>query len=115
MNSEKIQEKTTQEDEEEFLKDIKEEILLEDEEVKEEKILTLSLREVKKAPLKKRSKKAINLIKEEVLRYTKQKEVWIDNHLNEKIWERGIEKPPHKIKLRVLLTNKDRALIFLFK
>lgn len=109
----KPEEKVEKEDEE--LKRIKEEVLFEDEEIKEERILILNLRDSKKAPLYKRSKKAINLIKEMIKKYTKQKEVWIDTSVNENIWKKGIKKPPLKIKLRVLITNKERALALLSK
>jgi len=107
------EEKKGEEIEDEVLKRIKEEILFEDEDIKEERLLILNLRDSKKAPLLKRAKKAIRLIKELTRKYTKQKEVWIDEKVNEKIWERGAKKPPSKIKLRVFITNKDRALVFL--
>ncbi|MDT7892401.1 MAG: 50S ribosomal protein L31e [Thermoproteota archaeon] len=102
-------------EEDETLKKAKEEVLFEDEEIKEERVLILNLRDAKKAPLQKRSKKAINLVRELVKKYTKKEEIWIDNELNEKIWERGIKKPPNKIKLRIFLTSKDRAIVFLSK
>jgi len=89
-----------------------EDLIEEDETIKEERIMTINLRNAKKAPLYKRSKKAIKLLKELVKRFTKQKEVWVSQEVNEKIWKRGIKKPPSKIKVKVIITNKERALVF---
>jgi len=96
------------EDEREKIKDI----LFDDEIIQEERIIILNLRDSKKAPRNKRAKKAVKLLRELVKRFTKRKEIWIDNDLNMKIWERGIRKPPKKVKVKVLLTNKDRAFVF---
>jgi len=112
---EKVIEVKEEKEEDKTLKKAKEEVLFEDEEIKEERVLILNLRDAKKAPLQKRSKKAINLVRELVKKYTKKEEIWIDNEVNEKIWDRGIKKPPNKIRLRVFLTSKDRALVFLSK
>ena len=35
------------------------------------------------------------------LKVSEDEEVWIDPAVNEKIWERGIENPPRKIRLQV--------------
>jgi large subunit ribosomal protein L31e len=42
---------------------------------------------------------------DEVIRHLKvlpEEEIYIDPEVNEKIWERGIENPPRKIKLTVI-------------
>ncbi|HLI45642.1 MAG TPA: 50S ribosomal protein L31e [Geobacterales bacterium] len=109
----KVEEVKEEEVKDEILKKVREELLFEDENIKEERILILNLRDSKKAPILKRGKKAVNLVRELTKKYTKQKEVWIDSKLNEKIWEKGVKKPPSKVKLRVFLTTKDRALVFL--
>lgn len=52
----------------------------------------------------KRSPRAIQIIKNEVVRHLKvreDEEVWIDPSVNEAIWARGIENPPRKIRLQV--------------
>ena len=53
----------------------------------------------------KRAPRAIQIIKDEVIRHLKvlpEEESYIDPEVNEKIWERGIENPPRKIKLTVI-------------
>ncbi len=45
----------------------------------------------------KRAPRAIQIIKDEVIRHLKvlpEEEIYIDPEVNEKIWERGIENPP---------------------
>ncbi len=52
----------------------------------------------------KRAPRAIQIIKNEVVRHlkvTEEEEVWIDPAVNEHIWKRGIENPPRKIRLQV--------------
>ena len=53
----------------------------------------------------KRAPRAIQIIKDEVIRHLKvlpEEEIYIDPEVNEKIWERGFENPPRKIKLTVI-------------
>ncbi|MDI6810827.1 MAG: 50S ribosomal protein L31e [archaeon] len=68
-----------------------------------ERIYTIPLRAVKKAPRWKRSNRAIALIREYLKQHTKYEyeDIVLDATINEKIWERGSEKPPSKIRVRV--------------
>ena len=53
----------------------------------------------------KRAPRAIQIIRDEVIRHLKvlpEEEIDIDPSVNEKIWERGIENPPRKIRLTVI-------------
>lgn len=62
----------------------------------DEKIMNITLRKTKAAPRSKRAKRAINEIREHVIRHMKAKEdnIWIDHRLNEAIWVNGIQRPP---------------------
>ncbi len=70
----------------------------------EERILNIPLRATKAVPRTKRAKRAISEIREHVMRHLKADEgdVWIDGALNEKIWSRGIQKPPSKIRVKAI-------------
>lgn len=70
----------------------------------EERILTIPLRDVQRAPRTKRAPAAIKLIKEFVKQHMKAKEenVWIDPLVSEFLWSRGIKNPPRKIKVKVI-------------
>ena len=62
-----------------------------------ERIYTIPLRDVKRVPRTKRSPKAMRYIREFIQKHMKTEDVIIDQAVNEKIWERGIEKIPSKM------------------
>jgi large subunit ribosomal protein L31e len=66
-----------------------------------ERIYTIPLRAVKKAPRWKRSNRAIAVIRDYLKQHTKYEDIVLDASINEKIWERGSEKPPSKIRVRI--------------
>ena len=78
-----------------------------EEQGEDERIYTIPLRAVKKAPRWKRSKRAIALIREFLMRHTKAEYLILSNTLNEKIWERGSQKPPSRVRVRVTREEED--------
>ncbi|MCW7070865.1 50S ribosomal protein L31e [ANME-1 cluster archaeon ex4572_4] len=66
-----------------------------------ERIYTIPLRKVKKAARWKRSNRAIAEIRGFLRRHTKSEEVVLDAAVNEKVWQRGSQKPPSRIRVRV--------------
>ncbi len=68
----------------------------------EEKIYTIPLKEAFKKTYKKRTPYAIRYVQDFLETHTK-KNVKIGGHLNQEIWERGIKKPPRKVKVKVIL------------
>lgn len=67
-----------------------------------ERIYTIPLRDVKKVPRTKRSPRAMRYIKEFIQKHMKNEDVIISTEVNEKIWERGREKIPSKIKVKAV-------------
>ncbi len=70
-----------------------------------ERIYTLRLKhKMKKYPRWLRSKKAVKYVRRFLARHMKTEEdkVRIDASINEKIWERGAQKPPSKIRVRAV-------------
>ena len=67
----------------------------------EERIYTIPLKAVKKAPRWKRSNRAIALIREYLMKHTKSEYILIGTTINEKVWARGSQKPPSKIRVKV--------------
>lgn len=100
--AEKIEEKKKEEPYEDYLE--------EGEKVKEEKILTINIRASKRAPHIKRAKRAINELKKRISQYTKLRNVIIHNDVNKAIWSKGARKPPSRIKVRLILTDKNKAI-----
>ena len=75
----------------------------EEEDIVEERFYTVPLGRVWISPRQKRSPKAIRVLRAFVVKHMKVEEdsVRITNDVNEKVWSRGIEKPPRKIRVRV--------------
>jgi len=72
------------------------------EEVKIREMIINIRRYVLNAPLQKRAKKAMKVLKEIIKRIVKKKEIKISTRLNEYIWSRGIKKPPTKIHIKII-------------
>jgi large subunit ribosomal protein L31e len=113
-----------EEDEEEFVeakKRRKEEDEV-DEDIVEERFYTIPLSKAWIVPRKKRAPKAARIVRSFVLKHMKVRteaegeeepeRLVIDNEVNEKLWSRGIEKPPRKIKVRVV-KDKDGVITVL--
>ena len=104
-----------EEEEEEFIeakekRSKKEEEL--DEDIVEERFYTIPLGKAWISTRKKRAPRAVRIVKSFVLKHMKVRteaeeeeepeKLVIDNDVNEKLWSRGIEKPPRKIRVRVV-------------
>jgi large subunit ribosomal protein L31e len=89
-----------------------------DEEIVEERFYTIPLSRALVRPPKKRAPRAMQLIKIFVTKHMKLEmkvseeeeeeelpQLIVSKEVNEKVWDRGIEKPPRKIKVR---TTKDK-------
>jgi len=69
----------------------------------EERIYTIPLRDViNKSVRNKRAPRAIKKIKQFLKRHMKAEIVKIDNELNEKVWARGIQKPPARVRVKAV-------------
>ncbi|MEM2112614.1 MAG: 50S ribosomal protein L31e [Candidatus Nitrosocaldus sp.] len=75
----------------------------------EERVYTINLGRVVLAPDNRRSKRAINMIREFAMRHMKSEEVIIDEELNELVWARGIRSPPRRV--RVLISKDASGII----
>ena len=74
----------------------------EEKEAEEELMLyTIPLRDAFNVPRKRRARKAVKIVKEFLARHTKS-EVKFDASLNEMLWSRGIEKPPRRVRIKVV-------------
>ncbi len=83
-----------------------------EEEIVEEKFYTIPLRRAWISQRKKRAPKAMRIIKSYIKKHMKIRTeaegdeeaelLVVSNEVNEKIWNRGIEKPPRKIRVRAV-------------
>ncbi|MCW4015346.1 MAG: 50S ribosomal protein L31e [Candidatus Bathyarchaeota archaeon] len=91
----------------------------------EERFYTIPLRNAWISPRKKRAPKAARIVKKFVLKHMKVRteafddeedepeKLVIDNEVNEKLWSRGIEKPPRKIRVRVVKDKEGVVTVLL--
>ena len=98
----------------------------EEEEFVEERIYTIPLGKAWVRPPKKRAPRAMHMVKAFVTKHMKldmrveeeeEKEelprLIVSNDVNEKVWCRGIEKPPRKIRVRAAKDKEGNVTVFL--
>ncbi len=67
-----------------------------------EQIYVIPLRDTRRAPRWRRANTAIKDIRSFLVRHMKSEDVKLDASINEKVWERGSEKPPRRIRVRAM-------------
>ena len=96
------------------------------EEIVEERFYTIPLSRALVRPPKKRAPRAMQLIKIFVTKHMKLAmkvseeeeeeelpQLVISKEVNEKVWDRGIEKPPRKIKVRITKDKDGNVTVYL--
>ena len=81
----------------------------------EERIYTIPLGKAWIAPVKKRSPRAVKIIRSFMNRHMKPEVLSISNDVNLAIWKRGIENPPRRIKVRAARDKNGLVTVFLAK
>lgn len=107
--------------EEEEISEIFEEDLEAEEEVEEapkeeiidERIYIIPLAKARVGPRNKRAKKAIRYLREYMDRHFKPESLIISQEVNEFIWQRGIQKPPRKLKVRATKNIDGLVVVYL--
>ena len=92
-----------------------------EEEIVEERIYTIPLGRAWISPRKKRAPRAVRIVKSFIQRHMKieksvdeaQGRLVISNEVNEKLWSRGTEKPPRKIRVRVVKDTEGIVTLYL--
>ncbi len=80
-----------------------------------ERTYTVPLRKgYMKAPRWKRTKKAVNTLREFLIRHMKSPTVKLGKELNQKMWQHGIRNPPHHIKVTATKDEKGIVMANLF-
>jgi len=98
----------------------------EEEEIVEERTYTIPLQKALVRPPKKRAPRAMQLIKAFVTKHMKLEmkvseeeeeeelpQLVISNEVNEKVWGRGIEKPPRRIRVRAAKDKDGNVTVYL--
>jgi large subunit ribosomal protein L31e len=94
-----------------------------EEDIVEERFYTIPLRKAWISQRKKRAPRAARIVKSFVMKHMKVRteaeeeeepeKLVIDNEVNEKLWSRGIEKPPRKIRVRVVKDREGTVTVLL--
>ena len=97
-----------------------------EEEIVEERVYTIPLGKASVRPPKKRAPRAIQLIRAFITKHMKLEirleeeeeegelpKLIISKEVNEKIWDKGIEKPPRKIRVRAAKDSDGNVTVYL--
>ncbi|MBI2573179.1 60S ribosomal protein L31 [Candidatus Woesearchaeota archaeon] len=75
-----------------------------------ERVYNVPLRkEYQKSPRWRRTKKAVNALREFLQKHMKSEDVKVGKEVNELLWQHGIRNPPHHIKVTV--TKDDKGVV----
>ena len=85
-----------------------------EEEIIDERIYTVPLRKAYWTGSRlRRSNRAVRILRKFVERHMKPEEVVIQPEVNERIWERGIQKPPRRIRIRATKNSDNLVRVYL--
>ncbi|UCE10831.1 MAG: 60S ribosomal protein L31 [Candidatus Thorarchaeota archaeon] len=85
-----------------------------EEEIIDERIYTVPLRKAYwTGSRRKRANRAVRILKEFVERHMKPEELVVQPEVNERIWDRGIEKPPRRIRIRATKNDENLVRVYL--
>lgn len=93
----------------------KEKTIEKDENVVEEKVFTIPLKHAWIAPIKKRTPRAIRILKDFMKKNMKSESLILSGEVNEYIWSRGIEGTPSRIRVRAVRDKEDVVKVYLAK
>jgi large subunit ribosomal protein L31e len=82
----------------------------------EERIYTVSFSKPvygRGIPRTRRAPRAARHLRETIARHMKVSKVIIDPEVSEKLWAQGIQKPPRRIRVRVIMLKEDEVEVFL--
>ena len=63
-------------------------------------------KEYRKVPRWRRTKKAVDALREFLVKHMKSEDVKLSKELNEHVWKHGIKNPPHHVKINVTKDEK---------
>ena len=99
---------------------------VEEEEIVEERVYTIPLGKCWIAPSNRRASRALRVIRSFVVKHMKleargkeeegeeePKRLVIDNDVNERVWGRGMQKPPRKIRVRAAKDKEGNVTVYL--
>ncbi len=84
-----------------------------EEEIVEERIYTIPLDRAWISQRKKRAPRAVRTVQAFIQRHMKPEALIVSNEVNERIWSRGIRKPPRRIRVRAAKDTEGTVTVYL--
>ncbi len=85
-----------------------------EEEIVDERIYTVPLRKAYWTGSRlRRSNRAVRILRQFVERHMKPEDIVIQPEVNDRIWSRGIQKPPRRIRIRATKNTDDLVRVYL--
>jgi large subunit ribosomal protein L31e len=119
---EEIEEGELKEKGEEAVKEVKEEKekekaeeekKAEERKIVEERIYTIPLGRAWISSRNKRTPRAVRIVRGFIQRHMKPENLLLSNEVNERIWRRGIQKPPRRIRVRAAKDEEGTVTLYL--
>jgi len=85
----------------------------EERKIVEEKIYTIPLGRAWISPRNRRTPRAVRIVRGFVQRHMKPESLVLSNEVNERIWSRGIQKPPRRIRVRAAKDEEGTVTLYL--
>ncbi len=87
----------------------------ENEEIVEERIYTIPLTKAWSSPIKKRTPRAIRVLKDFIKKHMKPEKLLISTEVNEFLWRKGIRGSPRKIRIKAVRDTDNVVIVYLIK
>lgn len=79
----------------------------------EERIYTVPLSKAKKTVRYKRTPRAVKVLREFIARHMKSEKVKLGADVNERLWGRGVKKPPARIRVKAVKQDDGTVTVSL--
>ena len=87
----------------------------ENEEIVEERIYTVPLTKSWSSPIKKRTPRAMRVLKDFIKKHMKTEDILISTEVNEFLWSKGIRGSPRKIRIKAVRDTDNVVAVYLVK
>jgi len=85
----------------------------EERKIVEERIYTIPLGRAWISPRNRRTPRAVRIVRGFIQRHMKPENLVLSNEVNERIWSRGIQKPPRRIRVRAAKDEEGTVTLYL--
>jgi len=110
---EAVAEEVEEGEEKEKAEKVEEEEKAEERKIVEERIYTIPLGKAWISPRNRRTPRAVRIVRGFIQRHMKPETLVLSSEVNERIWSRGIQKPPRRIRVRAAKDEEGTVTLYL--